>query len=86
MNSKFGTYHAAHIAAGALLTVGHADNMVALTVGLVGLVQQVLRAKLNAEAAPLAPFCIDNDPVLIGFRYTIAQDSPVIADVCWQWR
>jgi hypothetical protein len=67
MDGKFGTYHAAHIAADAFFTVGHADNMVALAVGLVGLVQQVLRAKLNAEAAPLAPFCIDNDPVLAGF-------------------
>ena len=82
MNGKFGAYHAAHIAAGALLTVDHADNVVALAVGLVGLVQQVLRAKLNTEAAPLAPFCIDNDPVLVGFRYAVAQDSPVIADVC----
>ena len=84
MNGKFGTYHTAHIAAGALLTVGHADNMVALTVGLVGLVQQVLRAKLNAEAAPLAPFRIDRDPVLVGFRYAVAQDSPVIISICWQ--
>ena len=82
MNGKFGTYHAAHIAAGAFLTVGHANNMIALAVGLVGLVQQVLWAKLNTEAAPLASFRIDNDPVLVGFRYAVAQDSPVIADVC----
>jgi hypothetical protein len=82
MNGEFGTYHAAHIAAGALLTISHTDNMVALAVGLVRLVQQVLRAELNAEAAPFAPFCIDRDPVLVGFRYVIAQDTPVIADVC----
>jgi len=82
MNSEFGAYHAAHIAADAFLAVGHTDNVVALAVGLVRLVQQVLRAKLNAEAAPLAPFCIDNDPVLVGFRCAVAQGSPVIADVC----
>ena len=82
MNSKLGTYHAAHIAAGALFTLGHTDSMVALTVGFVSLVQQMLRAELNTEATPLAPFCIDNDLVLVGFRYVIAQDSPVIADVC----
>jgi hypothetical protein len=84
MNSEFGTYHAAHVAANALLSVGHADNVVALAVGLVGLVKQVLRAKLNAEAAPLAPFCVDNDPVLAGFRYTVTQGSPVMAGVCWK--
>jgi hypothetical protein len=84
MNGKFGTYHAAHVATNALLTIGHADNVVALAIGLVGLVQQVLWAELNAEAAPLAPFCVDNDPVLAGFSYTVAQDSPVMASVCWR--
>ena len=83
MNGKFGAYHTAHVTAGAFLTVGHPDNVVALAVGLVRLVQQVLRAKLNAEAAPLAPFRIDRNPVLVGFRYAVAQDSPVIADVYW---
>jgi hypothetical protein len=82
MNGKFGTYHAAHVATNALLTIGHADNVVALAIGLVGLVQQVLRTKLDTEAAPLAPFCIDNDPVLFGFRCAVAQASPVIAGVC----
>jgi hypothetical protein len=84
VNGKFGTYHAAHIAANALVTVGHADNVVALAVGLVGLVKQVLRAKLNAETASLAPFCIDNDPVLVGLGYAFAQGSPVLAGVCWE--
>jgi hypothetical protein len=85
MNGKFGTCHIAHIAAGALFTVSHADNVVTLTVGLIGLVQQVLRAKLYTESAPFASFCINNDPVLVGFRYAVAQDSLVITDICWQW-
>ena len=84
MNGEFGAYHTAHVAAGALFTVGHADNMIALAVSLVGLVEQVLRAELNAEAASLAPFCIDNDLVLFGFRCALAQGSPVIVSVCWQ--
>jgi hypothetical protein len=84
VNGKFGTYHAAHIATNALITVGHADNVVALAVGLVGLVKQVLRAKLNAETASLAPFCVDNDPVLVGFGHAFAQGSPVLAGVCWK--
>jgi hypothetical protein len=84
VNGKFRTYHAAHVAANTLVTVGHADNVVALAVGLVGLVEQVLRAKFNAETASLAPFCIDNDPVLVGLGYAFAQGSPVLAGVCWK--
>jgi len=42
----------------------------------------MLRAKLNAEAAPLAPFRIDRDPVLVGFRYAVVQDLPVIPGIC----
>ena len=83
MNGEFGTYHAAHIAADALFTFGHLNNMVAPAVSLVRLVKQVLRAKFNAEAAPLAPFCIDNYPVLAGLSYALAQGSPVMASVCW---
>jgi hypothetical protein len=84
VDGEFGTYHAAHVAADALFTIGHVDNVVAFAIGLIGLVQQVLRAELNAEAASLAPFCVDNDPVLVGFGYAFAQGSPALAGVCWK--
>lgn len=86
MNGEFGAYHTAYIAASTLVAIGHADDMIALAVSLIGLIQKVLRAELNTEAATLAPFCIDNDLVLVGFRCALAQGSPVIVSVCWQCR
>ena len=82
MDGEFGTYHATHIATNALLIVGHADNVIALAVGLVGLIKQVFRAELNTETASLAPFCVDNDPILVGLGYAFAQGSPVMVGVC----
>jgi hypothetical protein len=73
VNGKLGAYHAAHFAANAFTTVVHADNMIPFAVGLVTFIQQVLRAKLNTEAAALAPFCHHKDPVLFGFYYAVAQ-------------
>jgi hypothetical protein len=51
--------------------------MVAPAVSLIGLVKDVLRAKLHAEAAPLAPLLHYEDVVLAGFSLTTAQNSPV---------
>jgi hypothetical protein len=73
VNGKLGAYHAAHIAANAFTTVIHLDNVVSLAVGLVTFVQQVLRAKLDTEAAALTPFCHHKDLVLFGFSHAVAQ-------------
>ena len=73
MNGEFGAYHTAHFAANAFIWVVHTDNMVPLTVGLVTFVQEVLWAKLDTEAAALAPFCHHKDLVLFGFNHAVAQ-------------
>lgn len=75
MNGKLGTYHTAHIAANAFIIVIiiHLDNVVAFTIGLVTFVQQVLRAKLDTEAAALAPLRHHRDLVLFGFSHAVAQ-------------
>jgi hypothetical protein len=73
VNGKLRTDHGAHFTADALAAVRHSDDMVAPAVSLIGLVKDVLRAKLHAEAAPLAPLLHHVDLVLAGFSLTTAQ-------------
>jgi hypothetical protein len=78
MNGKLRTHHGAHLTANALAAVGHVDDTVSPAVGLVGLVKDVLRAKLDAKSAPFAPLLHHVDVVMAGVSRTSAQDSPVI--------
>jgi len=56
INRKVRTNHAAHIAPGALAVIIYTDRMISTTIDLIGLTQNMLRAKVNTEAALFTPF------------------------------
>ena len=56
INSKFRTDHAAHLTSVTLVIIA-SDNVVSFAVGLGGLVESMLQAKLYTEVTPFTSLC-----------------------------
>ena len=81
MNSEFRTDHSTHFTTEAFSVINHFNDVVSIAVGLAGLIEDVLRAELHAEATPFAPFLLYENLVLVGFNGIITQNSPRIQQI-----